>query len=287
MSQTSELGAFLRARREQLSPADVGLRVRGRRRTPGLRREEVAALAGVSVDYLIRLEQGRDNNPSHSVIAALAETLRLSSDDRSHLLTLAAVAGHEHECPSTMAMPVRAGLRALLDRLGQTPAFVIDVGGDVLAWNETWAAVVRDMGLLDGEGPNLPRFVFLHPAAQEVFGDWATAADEEVARLRSAALVRRNDEQLQALLADLGELEEFAQRWKAHPIGEHRSGRRQLRHPSAGILTVDYELLEVGGSDQQLVTWLPADERTEAVVRQLAGTSGADGRARLRLVNER
>ena len=287
MSDSNELGAFLRARRERLSPADVGLPVRGRRRTPGLRREEVATLAGVSVDYLIRLEQGRDSNPSTPVVAALADALRLTDDERFHLMKLAAVAGNEELCPrGRAATDVGEGVRTLLDRLGPTPAFVIDLVGDVLAWNTAWDTVVRDMGFLDEDPPNLPRFVFLNPRARDVYADWTAAADEQVARMRTAKLLRRDDPHFDALLAELHSVDGFAARWQTHSVGEKRRGEKLLRHPSAGLLAIEYEVLHVGDADQQLVVWLPGDERTDAVIRQLSGSSRPDGRAHLRLVGD-
>jgi transcriptional regulator with XRE-family HTH domain len=287
MSETSELGAFLRARRERLSPTDVGLPDRGRRRTPGLRREEVATLAGVSVDYLIRLEQGRDTNPSAPVVAALADALRLTDDERFHLMKLAAAAGNEELCPrGRVNNDVSAGIRLLLDRLGPTPAFVVDLVGDVLAWNTAWEALVRDMGLLDDESPNLARFVFRDARARDVYADWTVAADEQVARLRTAKLLRRDDPTFDALLAELDAVDGFAERWQAHSVGEKRSGQKRLRHPTAGLLAIDYEVLHVGDSEQQLVAWLPGDERTDAAIRQLSGGSRLDGRAHLRLVGD-
>jgi transcriptional regulator with XRE-family HTH domain len=287
MSETNELGAFLRARRERLSPADVGLPARGRRRTPGLRREEVATIAGVSVDYLIRLEQGRDTNPSAPVVTALADALRLDSDERMHLMKLSAVAGNAEFCPRSNATgEVASGVRTLLDRLGPTPAFVVDVPGEVLAWNTAWDAVVRDMGFLDDDRPNLPRFVFLHPAAREVYADWSAAADEQVARLRTAQLLRRDDAHFDALLAELDAVEGFAERWHAHSVGEKRRGAQRLRHPRAGLLAIDYEVLNIGDVDQQLIVWLPGDEHTDGVIRQLVGASRPDGRANLRLVGD-
>ena len=131
---------FLRARREQLQPADVGLPDNGRRRTPGLRREEVATLAGVSIDYLVRLEQGRDTKPSPSVIAALADALRLDDEQRRQLYTLAMISQSAELCPAPrpLARAVAPTVTALLERLGPTPAFVVGPANDVLAWNDAW-----------------------------------------------------------------------------------------------------------------------------------------------------
>jgi transcriptional regulator with XRE-family HTH domain len=175
---------FLRARREQLKPGDVGLPDNGRRRTPGLRREEVATLAGVSIDYLVRLEQGRDTRPSPSVIAALADALRLDDEQRRQLYTLAVVSQSAELCPAArpLARAVSPTVTALLERLDPTPAFVVGPSNDVLAWNAAWEKLVRPLGMLDGELPNLARYVFLHPSARGVYRDWEAAADEQVSR---------------------------------------------------------------------------------------------------------
>src|SRR4051794_22095289 len=155
MATSSELGSFLRARREGLSPAEVGLPDSGRRRTPGLRREEVATLAGVSIDYLVRLEQGRDSNPSASVIAALAAALRLTDEERTHLGTLAQLSNSQELCPSVLPSltEVAPTLRTLLDRLDPTPAFLVSPINDVLAWNPAWERVAAPLGMVDGEPP--------------------------------------------------------------------------------------------------------------------------------------
>jgi transcriptional regulator with XRE-family HTH domain len=161
---------FLRARREQLQPADVGLPDNGRRRTPGLRREEVATLAGVSIDYLIRLEQGRDTRPSANVVAALAGALRLDDDDRRRLYTLAMLSQSQELCPSTqpLARSVAPTVSALLERLSPLPAFVVGPFSDVLAWNHEWESLVGPLGMFETDAPNLARHVFLHPAARSV-----------------------------------------------------------------------------------------------------------------------
>ncbi|MGF1654627.1 MAG: helix-turn-helix domain-containing protein [Actinomycetales bacterium] len=153
-----ELGDFLRSRRERLSPREVGLPGGGRRRTPGLRRAEVAALAGVSVEYLTRLEQGRDANPSVQVLAALAAALRLDDADRDHLHDLAIVCrgtGLSHRPPWPAAHTVRPAVRAVLDRLDPTPAYVVNHRADLLAWNRGFDGVARPLGLLSEPGPNL------------------------------------------------------------------------------------------------------------------------------------
>src|SRR3954463_2018267 len=156
---------FLRARRDQLQPADVGLPDNGRRRTPGLRREEVATLAGVSIDYLVRLEQGRDTKPSPSVIAALADALRLDDEQRRQLYMLAMVSQSTELCPAArpLTRAVAPTVTALLEGLATTPAFVTGPANDVLAWNPPWEPLVGPLGVFDYALPNLARHVFLHP----------------------------------------------------------------------------------------------------------------------------
>ena len=273
MPTTSELANFLRARREGLNPSDVGLPDSGRRRTPGLRREEVATLAGVSIDYLIRLEQGRDTNPSPSVLAALAAALRLTDEERAHLGMLAA-RGHSQElCPSVVPplATVPATVTMLLDRLGSTPAFVLGPTDDVLAWNPSWESLVAPIGLLDGEQPNLTRYVFLDDRARTAFTNWSTVADEQVHQLRATGTHWSWEPSYQAIVAELGTVPEFERRWSAHAIAARRRGTTGLHHPELGALRFDFEALLVGDvPEQRLVTWLPADERTAAALEPTA-----------------
>src|SRR5690349_11216466 len=158
-----ELGAFLRASRERTTPRAVGLPDSGRRRTPGLRREEVATLAGVSVDYLVRLEQGRDTHPSAEVLLALADAMRLNADERRHLFHLGLSTGNQVLCPGPVDLSrvVPASVQGVLDALDPSPAFVIGPIGDLIAWNHSFAVVGTGLGMLDtrnGTPPNLVRF---------------------------------------------------------------------------------------------------------------------------------
>ncbi|WP_261559015.1 helix-turn-helix transcriptional regulator [Frankia tisae] len=262
MSERAELATFLRARRGGLHPADVGLPDSGRRRTPGLRREEVAMLAGVSVDYLIRLEQGRDVNPSPSVLAALAKALCLTDDERQHLTTLADVGRHPKLCP--LAAPVLGqvapSVHQLLDSLSRTPAFVVGPASHLLAWNPAWEQIAAPLGMLDGTAPNLARHVFTHPRARAVYPDWSAAADEQVSRLRAAEPRWGVDRAFSSLLAELSPLPDFASRWSAHAVAEKHRGVKRLGHPSAGELRLAYEVLLLPDDEQRLITWLPADQ---------------------------
>ena len=182
-----ELGSFLRSRREAVTPAQVGLPERSRRRTPGLRRAELATLAGVSVDYLIRLEQGRDTHPCAQVLAALADALQLSEEDLGYLRRLAAVSNGTELFPQarSAARIVRPNIQALLDRLEPSPGFVVNHLGDLLAWTDGYDRLARPLGVLEGEAPNLLWFTFADPRARSAYPDWDDVADELVARLHS------------------------------------------------------------------------------------------------------
>ena len=239
------MAEFLRARREQLQPGDVGLPDSGRRRTPGLRREEVATLAGVSIDYLVRLEQGRDTRPSPSVIAALADALRLDDEQRRQLYTLAMISQSAELCPAArpLARAVAPTVMALLEGLGTTPAFVVGPASDVLAWNDTWEWLVRPLGMLDGDVPNLARHVFLHPSARAVYPDWVAAADEQVSRLRAATTRWGDDHEFAALMDELRTAPDFIERWSTFATTEKRRGTTRIVHPDIGRLRFSYEVL--------------------------------------------
>ncbi|MEA2972518.1 MAG: hypothetical protein QOG82_976 [Actinomycetota bacterium] len=281
------MAEFLRARREQLQPADVGLPDSGRRRTPGLRREEVATLAGVSIDYLIRLEQGRDTRPSASVIAALAEALRLDDDERRQFSMLALVGQTSELCPGPrpLAREVATTVTALLDRLSPTPAFVVGPSNDVLAWNDAWEDLVRPLGMLEGAVPNLARHVFLHPGGRTAYPEWQAAADEQVSRLRGASGRWGDDPSFAALMDELRTAPDFVDRWSDFGTVEKRRGTKRVAHPDLGPLRFNYEVLLLPDDDteQRLVTWLPADNAT-AVALAGTGERAPSSPARLRVI---
>ena len=279
-----ELGQYLRARREHTAPRDVGLPGSGRRRTPGLRREEVATLAGVSVDYLVRLEQGRDLHPSADILVALADAMRMTEEERRHLYFLGMKSGNDALCPAAidLARDVPPTVQSVLDALDPTPAFVVGPASDVVAWNTAWAAVAGGLGLLDapvGAPPNLVRFVFTHPAARSVYTEWRPAADEQASRLRRAATRWSHEATVTDLVDELRRNPEFEVRWNAHPIVEKRRGAKRLTHPAVGDLDIAYEVLDLADDTElQLITWLPATELTAERISTLTGTP------RLRLV---
>lgn len=280
---------FLRARREQLQPADVGLPDSGRRRTPGLRREEVATLAGVSIDYLVRLEQGRDTKPSPSVIAALGDALRLDDDQRRQLYTLALVSQSTELCPAPrpLARAVAPTVTTLLEHLGTTPAFVVGPANDVLAWNDTWEQLVRPLGMLDDPAPNLARHVFLHPSARTVYPDWQAAADEQISRLRAATNRWGDDVDFAALLEELRTAQDFTERWAMFAATEKRRGTTHIVHPDLGRLNLDYEVLLLADDvdEQRLITWLPGDDATARALARTGDARVPTSPAQLRVIS--
>lgn len=271
-----ELGSFLRSRREAISPVEVGLPVHSRRRTPGLRRAELATLAGVSVDYLIRLEQGRDTHPSTQILGALAEALRLDDDDRDHLRTLAAISSGTALCTAPMgaAVTVRPTVRAMLDQLEPAPAFVLNHLADLLAWTQGYDRLARPLGILDGAVPNLVWFTFADDRARAAYPDWDDIADEQVANLHELRQCDGNTDALAARLAQAGGAE-FTERWERRPVGRKRTGTKAISHPAVGLLRLAFETLELPDADRQrLVVYLPADAATSAGLERLAGRPG-------------
>jgi transcriptional regulator with XRE-family HTH domain len=269
-----ELGPFLRSRREALSPADVGLPIGTRRRTPGLRRSEVATLADISVDYLIRLEQGRDTRPSAQVLAAIAGALRLNDTDLDHLRRLSVISHSEELCPaaSAPARAIRPTIQALLDRLEPSPAVVLNGLTDLLGWTQGYEALTRPLGLLDAEQPNLLRFTFGDARARHAYVDWGSVADQLVGTLQS--MFRPDAPDLEAFVGELGAVGEaaFTERWARRPIVAARSGVQRLAHPEIGELRVAFETLQLADADdQRLIVHLPADEETAAALDRLTG----------------
>jgi transcriptional regulator with XRE-family HTH domain len=269
-----ELGAFLRSKREATSPESVGLVAGPRRRTPGLRRAELATLAGVSVDYLIRIEQGRDTNPSAQVLAALASALRLGEDDVAHLRMLS-VAGHSGElCPSVQptAQTIRPTVQALLDQLEPAPAVVVNHLSDQLAWTSGYDRLARPLGMLDGERPNLVTHVFTDERARTAYPDWEDVATDMAAALHAEQWYPEDDSR--TLAAHLAEIagERFTAIWDRAPVTARRTGVRAVAHPDVGVLRLTYEILDLPDAERQrLVVHLPADEATATGLDRLAG----------------
>ncbi|MGY5007168.1 helix-turn-helix transcriptional regulator [Streptomyces sp. 900105755] len=253
-----ELGDFLRSRRARIQPEEVGLASHGRRRVPGLRREEVAQLAGVSVDYYIRLEQGRGPSVSDAVLDAVARVLRLDETEHAYLLTVA----RPHKKAGTTRPParprVRPGVQLLLDGMERTPAFVLGRRMDVLAWNALGDAVNGFSALAPAER-NIPRQVFLDPAAAGFYPDWAAVAAQTVANLRIDAGRHPDDPRMATLIGELSlKSEDFRRLWADHEVRECAFGTKRIQHPVAGLLTLPYETLTVPTDpDQTIVAYTP------------------------------
>ncbi|MGP4112777.1 helix-turn-helix domain-containing protein [Streptomyces sp. 4N509B] len=275
MCTANELGIFLRSRREAVTPAQVGLPAGSRRRTPGLRRSELAMLAGVSVEYLTRLEQGRDRRPSAAVLAGLADALRLPLTERVYLYRIAtADDGFSCTGPGAGAPPtrsVRPVVRELLARLEPTPAVVLNRLGDVLAHTAGLRALAEPVGLLDGDRPNLVRFVLSDPRARVAYPDWDHVADEQVALLKEGPY--GSDREVAELADELTVTAgaAFTDRIVTLVGPLRSSGVTRLRHPEAGELRLAYEMLTLPEDDQRLVTYLPADDATAAALDELTG----------------
>ena len=243
-----ELGAFLRARRERTSPAEVGLPGSDRRRTPGLRREELAVLAGVSTTWYAYLEQGRDVRPSGQVLGAIANALRLTEAERAHLRALAAGTAETRPAQEKLTSEV-AAVPALL---GSAPAYITGATTDLLAWND--AAAELFPGFTGSEQPNLARWVFLGAQAREVLVDWAVVAQSVLARLRANAGRHPGDERFTRLAAELragsAEADEW---WPRYDIATNRAGSKQIRHPVRGLLTLNHAAFTVADAPEQVL----------------------------------
>jgi transcriptional regulator with XRE-family HTH domain len=257
--QREQLADFLRRRREAIRPAEVGLAGGPRRRIPGLRREEVAMLAGMSVDYVVRLEQGRSSQPSTQLLAALSRALRLSDDERDHLFHLA---GHQPPPADGVARLARAGLVRMLDLLRETPALVVSDLGEVLAQNRTSILLSGDLGGFTGDRRYLIHRWFTEPATRAIHppDEQERHGRQLVADLRSAVGRRSGDPVVTGLVERLRAASpEFRTRWDEHEVGIRRSDRKLMVHPRVGALLMDCETLVTPDLGQQLLVLTPAD----------------------------
>ena len=257
---TTQLGEFLRARRARLRPGDVGLPPGpGTRRTSGLRREEIAALAGLSIDYYIRLEQGKESSPSGPILDGLARALRLNEEEHVHLYALANhVAGRTARGSPRVSRVVRPGVRQLLETVRPCPAYVLTRTSDLLAANPE--ALTLFAGLADWPPArrNTIRYTFFHPAARELFADWDHSAETTAAHLRSLAAGTPDDPDVSALIAELLDgSPEFARLWQRHDVRHRRGEAKPFRHPRAGEFTLTYEVLYL--ADGQRITVYQAE----------------------------
>jgi len=245
----SEIREFLTSRRARITPQQAGLPWYGdNRRVPGLRREEVALLAGVSVDYYTRLERGNASGVSDTVLAALARALQLDDAERAHLFDLARATRATPRTRRRRApQRVRPSVQRLLDAITGAPAFVRNGRLDILAANRLGYALYSEMYVDPTRPANAARFVFLDPArAADFFVDWERAADDAVAILRFEAGRNPYDRGLSDLVGELSTLSEtFRTRWAAHNVRLHDTGAKQLHHPVVGDLSLTYERMEL------------------------------------------
>lgn len=248
MTNSDDVRKFLTSRRARLTPEEAGLPAYGgNRRVAGLRREEVAMLAGLSIDYYIRLERGNLSGASDSVLEALARALQLDDAETAHLFDLARAATAAPRVRRRRSpLTVRPSVQRVIDAITTAPAWVRNDRGDVLASNELGRALYLDMMAEPVTPPNSARFTFLNPKAPVFFRDWERTADDIVAVLRSAAGRNPYDKDLTDLIGELSTRSgEFRVRWARHDVKYHRTGRKRLHHPVVGDLDLTYEAMEL------------------------------------------
>ncbi|WP_347109531.1 helix-turn-helix transcriptional regulator [Paenarthrobacter sp. S56] len=264
MSNQSELGEFLRLRRGALQPEDVGLINYGIRRVPGLRREELAMLAGVSNTYYTRLEQGLSNNASEAVIDAIARALNLNTDERAHLFNLARPATTKRR---TLTKPdkVRPGTLRLIQSMATTPAVVLGRRSEVLAWNRIGHRLVA--GHLDFSAPgkpstrpNMTRMLFLDHHTRELYKRWEEEATRAVSSLRLVAGRATDDPEFASLVGELTlNSQEFAKLWARHPVENCMSGLKYMHHPDVGDMELYFEVLAAPDESGHRILMYTAD----------------------------
>ena len=265
MTHSDDVRKFLTSRRARITPEEAGLPAYGgNRRVAGLRREEVAMLAGMSIDYYIRLERGNLSGASDSVLEALGRALKLDDAETAHLYDLARAATaaprvRRKRSPQT----VRPSVQRVIDAITAAPAWVRNDRGDVLAANELGNALYMDLMAEETKPPNSARFTFLNPKAREFFADWERAADDIVAVLRSTAGKNPYDKDLTDLIGELStRSEEFRIRWARHDVKYHRTGRKRLHHPVVGDLDLTFEALELPADPGLRINVYTADPNT-------------------------
>jgi transcriptional regulator with XRE-family HTH domain len=267
----TELGVALRTWRERLRPADVGLPAGVRRRTPGLRREEVAGLAGMSVDYLTRVEQGRGPRPSEAVLGGLARALRLSDAERDHLFDLA---GAAPPAPGRIRSTVRPSVLRLMDRFTDLPAVLLDAKCDMLAWNPLAAALLGDLSAVPPAQRNVAWQAFLG-TSRMIPEDRERLDRAIVSDLRRTAARYPADPGLARLVAELRtRSDRFERLWTLRELDERHGDRKRILHPELGPLDLDCNVLHVQGDDQTLLVYSAAPGSREAEALALLGVVG-------------
>jgi transcriptional regulator with XRE-family HTH domain len=243
----TDIREFLTSRRARITPDQVGLNAYGPRRVPGLRREEVAVLAGVSVPYYTRLERGDISGVSEGVLEALARALQLDDAERTHLFDLARAAGPMAKRRRRSApKPIRTSVQRLLDAITGAPALVQNGRLDILATNQLARGLYSEMFHDPTRPANHARFNFLNPRAPDLYPDWERGADDAVALLRAEAGRDPYDRELTDLIGELStRSEEFRTRWADHNVRLHRTGAKRFHHPVVGDLTLTFEMMEL------------------------------------------
>jgi transcriptional regulator with XRE-family HTH domain len=254
MGDAAELGAFLKTRRAALDPDEMGVHQGlNQRRVAGLRREEIAQLAGISVDYYTRLEQGRAHNVSDAILDALARALRLRSDEETYLRNLAAPKRKRAARPKPQR--VRPEVRLMLDTI-QAPAVLFGRYLDVLAWNELGGAMAFDLPSLEPAERNMPRMFFLDERSREIHPEWDSIAKELVANLRAETGKYPDDPCLAQLIGELSmHSAEFRKLWAGHAVKEKANGIKLIVNPVVGELRLRYETMRLAEDDQGLVIY--------------------------------
>ena len=270
-TKMNELGTFLKTRRGELIPREVGLPDgAGTRRVAGLRREEVAQLASISTDYYTRIEQGRIT-VSAPVLNTLAEVLQMDEDQRRYLFSLSGKPSTR--APRRTVQKVQPQLQRLLADLTTTPAIVMGRRMDILAWNDLAAVMIVDFGEIPAKQRNYVRILFTHPAMRALYADWETVAQTSVAQLRMEAAKYPDDPRLMSLIGELSVQDaQFAGWWAGRTVKSLNTGTKTLNHQIAGELVLDWDtLVEAHDAEQQLVVWTaPPESPTHDALRFLA-----------------
>jgi transcriptional regulator with XRE-family HTH domain len=261
MDNRGEVREFLASRRARITPEQAGLPVSaGGRRVPGLRRGEVATLAGVSVEYYTRIERGNLRGVSDSVLHAIARALRLDDAERIHLFDLAHATGPGSARRRPTQQRIRPGLQRILDAVTDTPATVHNSRLDILAANRLGYALFSDIFADPHRPANHIRFIFLNPRSHDFYPDWQSSANDAVAVLRAEAGHDPYDQTLTNLIGELStRSNEFRTRWAAHNVRQHRSGTKRLHHPVVGDLELEFEKLDVAADPGLVLQAYSAD----------------------------